>query len=124
MGLIDVQPEQGRAAWQLNEKFASAVIEAGEAWACVDGETVHAAAGIVNDDGRILAWALLGKGAGRYMTAITRKVREVLKGRTVEVFIRQGHAEGERWGRMIGLSLKQASAATAPDGRICDLWGT
>ena len=123
--MIDVQPEQERiTVGQLNETFASAVIEAGEAWACVDGETVHGAAGIVTDEGKTLAWAILGKGAGPYLTAITRKARAELKGRAVDVFVRQGHQEGERWARLLGMHLKTPSAATAPDGRVCDLWGT
>lgn len=122
--MIDVQPEQEKiTVGQLNETFASAVIAAGDAWACVDDGRVYAAAGIVTDEGRTLAWAILGKDAGRYLTAITRKAREVLKGQSVEVFVRQGHAEGERWARMLGLTMKTASAVTAPDGRICDLWG-
>ena len=124
LALIEVQPEQAQiTVGQLNEKFAEAVIAAGESWACVDGETVHAAAGVVTDEGRTLAWAILGKDAGRHLTAITRKAREVLKRQSVEVFVRQGHAEGERWARMLGLRLKTASDAIGPDGRTFDLWG-
>ena len=121
--LIDPQAEQViHAAPQLNEDFGEAVIAAGPAWACVDGERVYGAGGFVFEDWRAVAWAILGQCAGRQMMAMTRVARREVARITlpIEAYVRDEFAAGERWAKLLGLSLQ--SSGVGPNGLMYGKW--
>lgn len=121
--LIEPQAEQiVHAAPQLNENFGEAVIAAGPAWACVDGERVYGAGGFVFEDWRAVAWAILGHCAGRQMMAITRVARREVATITLPInaYVRDGWPIGERWAKMLGLTL--SGTEIAPNGLTYGKW--
>lgn len=124
--LLAPQPEQTiLAAAQLNERFGEAVLAAGPAWACVDCEHVYAAAGLAEEAGRTVAWAILGGDLSRHMVRITRAARARLKtlgDRPVEAHIRHGHELGEKWAALLGFERDVFSFSVGPDGLRYDKW--
>lgn len=94
----------------------------GDAWtAMADGEPVACAGLVPVWFGRAYAWALLSESAGAHMVAITRAVRRALdmgEFRRVEMAVRAGFAEGERWARLLGFVLETPDPMRAymPDG--------
>lgn len=69
-------------------------------------------------EGRALAWAVLGAGAGRHLVAITRAVRRFLAlapWRRIEAAVECGFAPGHRWARLLGFAL-EAERMTAWSG--------
>lgn len=122
--LLEPQPEQTLlAAGQLNEWFGAAVLAAGPAWACVDGDHVYGAGGVVADEGRLQAWTILGSAAGQHMTAITRAARravEAMPGR-VDAHVREGWPASRRWAALIGF-IPEGSIVIGPDGTKHELW--
>lgn len=100
----------------------------GDAWtAMVDGEPVACAGLVPVWFGRAYAWALLSERAGAHMVAITRAVRRALdmgEFRRVEMAVRAGFAEGERWARLLGFSREtpEPMRAYLPNGQDAYLY--
>ncbi len=91
------------------------VLAAGPGYAAIFGEDVVAIAGVCDmGHGRAQAWCLMGDGAGRHMTLITRAVRRFfrLSGfRRIEAIVKTQFAPGHRWMRLLGFTCEAPNLA-------------
>ena len=123
IGMIDAQEAQ-----QIDRCNAEQV-PFGDAWTALgDGHPV-ACAGLVEAwPGRAYAWALLGKHAGRWLSAITRAVRralDVAPFKRIEMAVDAGFVAGQRWAVMLGFELETPRPLRAymPGGQSAFLYG-
>jgi hypothetical protein len=124
-GLV-LQPHQ--AAWKaaLTEEDRRRLTEAGRAWTGFTGRTPVVCAGLLDlGGGRAEAWALLGRDAGRRMTAITRAVACGLRGagfRYVQAHTAMDFAPARRWVELLGFDFAAVLPRYCDDGGDAELW--
>lgn len=92
----------------------------GQAWAAIVDKRAVACAGLVEIwQDRAYAWALLDRGAGRHMLAITRAIRSRLAEATwrrVEMAVDAEFAPGCRFAELLGFERECRAAAYFPNG--------
>lgn len=109
-------------------EYIRALIETGQAFAAVDGDTVIGCAGVVEVwDNRAMAWALLSRDAGRHMMTVHRLVAGFLaqaKWRRIEATVDAGFDAGHRWMKLLGFRLEtpEPMRGYRPDGGDCFLY--
>jgi hypothetical protein len=94
--------------------------DAGLAWTAeADGEVIGIAGLLPQWENRALAWALIGKSAGKHFHAMHRAVHRFLsvsEFRRIEANVDVGFAEGIRWMRLLGFAYEGYMTAYRPDG--------
>lgn len=78
-------------------------------------------------EGRALAWAILGEGAGKYLLPLTRQIDEYLAGtpfRRIEAYIDEGFGQAHRWARILKFSCEtpQAMRGFYPNGNAAYMY--
>lgn len=92
------------------------------AYSAIDGDTVIASAGIVEQwKGRGLCWALLAGdiGASRFVR-VSRAVRravDVAQWRRLEMQVDAEHVAAMRWAELLGFEVESKLRSFLPDGR-------
>jgi hypothetical protein len=116
--LIDLNPAQLMFGTRPDRAALQTAIDAGLAFAVIDGDRVVAIGGVRNVwQDRGIAWGLLASGIGATMVPITRAVRRFLSvcpTRRIEAEVAADHEEGRRWIEMLGFER---------EGRMRAYWG-
>jgi len=124
---LDLQEAQSFFGTMMNDpEYLAGLVSGGPAYTLLGGNEVLACAGIVPQwQNRAMAWALVGKNAGRAMVALHRAVLrcfEIHPHKRIETTVASKFAEGHRWARMLGFEREGTMTAFAPDGADYDLY--
>lgn len=122
-----LQPSQVMLQPTLSDPtYATSLYTAGPAYSLVGDDEVLACSGLIPQwENRAIAWALIGKEAGRHFLMIHRAVRNAIdlhRYRRIETAVAADFEQGHRWMRMLGFELEGRMRAYTPDGRDCDLY--
>lgn len=118
---LDLQEAQRDLRAQFGDPAYGSALEATQnAFTALDGDQVLACAGVHEVwPGRGVAWALIGREAGREFRAIHRAVSGFLAAcplRRVEMVVDAKFAAGHRWAKMLGMTAEGTLRAYSPGG--------
>lgn len=118
---IDLQPSQcysGDLA-DLSQDLTG-LSDAGLAWTGeVDGQIICCAGLAPQWHNRAIAWALVGKSAGKHFAVIHKAIHRGIVAapyRRIEAHVDVGFPQGARWMKMLGFEIEAYKKAFRPDG--------
>lgn len=116
-----MQEDQQGDVEYFAKKYADVLIEGGPAFSLISSDgIVWGCAGIIElEPHRCQAWALIRDGIGHVFPVYHREVHRFLckSGyNRVEMAVRVGFEQGERWGKMLGFELEGYMKRYYPNG--------
>ena len=104
-------------------------LESSYAYSLIDGNKILCCAGIIDIwDGRAMAWALVGKDAGKCFFEIHKNVSAALRlhpAKRVEMAVHVDFKQAHRWAKMLGMTCETPDTVMKsylPDSSDCKLY--
>ena len=118
---LDLQEAQRDLRAQFGDPaYGDALAATQHAFTALDGDAVLACAGVHEVwSGRGVAWALLGREAGRAMRTIHRAAWGFIESsplRRIEMVVDANFAAAHRWAKMLGMTPEGTMRAYSPGG--------